>query len=59
MSTGDLACCKSRMCKKQGGSIANVVVAGIDMYEQMEKDTDLDKERKILAFKKNWKKQQL
>ena len=34
MTSGDLNAAKAE-CDKQGGSIANVVVAGIDMYRQM------------------------
>ena len=39
-------------CAKQKGSMANVVVAGLDMYEHMLADKDLDKERKLLAIQK-------
>ena len=39
-------------CAKQKGSIANVVSAGLDMYEHMLADKDLDKERKLLAIQK-------
>jgi len=39
-------------CEKQGGSVANVVSAGLKMYDQMVHDKDLDKERKILAIQK-------
>src|SRR5687768_14791486 len=39
-------------CARQKGSIANVVVAGLDMYEHMLADRDLDKERKLLAIQK-------
>ena len=51
MSNGDLNAAKAE-CQKQGGSIANVVDAGINMYQQMEADRELDKERKILAIQK-------
>lgn len=51
MASGDLESAKSE-CSKQGGSIANVVSAGIDMYKQMQADKNLDKERKILAIQK-------
>jgi biopolymer transport protein ExbB len=51
MEKGDLNGAKAE-CDKQGGSIANVVDAGINMYRQMETDTELDKERKILAIQK-------
>jgi biopolymer transport protein ExbB len=39
-------------CDKQKGSIANVVVAGLEIYRQMENDKELNKERKILAIQK-------
>jgi biopolymer transport protein ExbB len=39
-------------CARQKGSIANVVAAGLDMYEHMLTDQDLDKERKLLAIQK-------
>ena len=39
-------------CAKQRGSIANVVNAGLGMYEHMLADKDLDKERKLLAIQK-------
>ena len=51
MTSGDLNAAKTE-CDKQGGSIANVVVAGIEMYRQMETEKELDKERKILAIQK-------
>jgi biopolymer transport protein ExbB len=51
MSNGDLNAAKAE-CAKQKGSIANVVLAGIEMYKQMESDKELDKERKILAIQK-------
>jgi biopolymer transport protein ExbB len=39
-------------CAKQRGSIANVVSSGLDMYEHMLADRDLDKERKLMAIQK-------
>ncbi len=51
MTSGDLNAAKAE-CDKQGGSIANVVLAGIEMYRQMETEKELDKERKILAIQK-------
>lgn len=51
MAKNDLDGAKAE-CKKQGGSIANVVDAGINVYRQMETDKELDKERKILAIQK-------
>src|SRR5688572_24528974 len=40
------------ICRKQEGSLANVVDAGLNMYKSMEADKNLDKERKILAIQK-------
>jgi len=51
MTTHNLDSAKAE-CDRQKGSIANVVVAGINMYRQMEIDKELDKERKILAIQK-------
>jgi len=51
MTSGDVAGAKAE-CARQRGSIANVVNAGIYMYQQMEADKNLDKERKILAIQK-------
>ncbi len=51
MKSGDLEGAKAE-CKKQRGSIANVVDAGINMYQMIEADKNLDKERKILAIQK-------
>src|SRR5439155_26267458 len=39
-------------CERQRGSIANVVNAGIYMFQQMEADKSMDKERKLLAIQK-------
>jgi biopolymer transport protein ExbB len=39
-------------CDRQKGSVANVVKAGLGMYQQMEQERELDKERKILAIQK-------
>lgn len=39
-------------CDKQKGSLANVVRAGLEKYEAMEKDAHMDKEQKILAIQK-------
>lgn len=51
MSNGDIAGAKAE-CARQGGSIANVVNAGLFMYQQMEADKNLDKERKLMAIQK-------
>jgi biopolymer transport protein ExbB len=39
-------------CDKQKGSVANVVREGLKAYSDMEKDTTLDKDSKIVAIKK-------
>ena len=51
MSSGNISAAKDE-CQKQRGSIANVVMAGLTAYEQMEKEKDMEKERKILAIQK-------
>ena len=51
MSSGDIQGAKAE-CEKQRGSIANVVNAGIYMFQQMEADKNLDKERKLMAIQK-------
>lgn len=39
-------------CDKQRGSVANVVRAGLGKYSEMEKNTEMDKEQKVLAIQK-------
>jgi biopolymer transport protein ExbB len=39
-------------CDKQKGSVANVVRAGLSKYSEMEKDTELEKEQKVIAIQK-------
>ena len=39
-------------CDVQGGSLANVVLAGLTKYEHMEADTTLSKEQKVEILKK-------
>lgn len=39
-------------CDKQKGSVANVVRAGLGKYQEMVKDTELEKEQKVLAIQK-------
>src|SRR5689334_22157749 len=51
VSSGDFSAAEQE-CDRQKGSVANVVKAGLHMYKQMEKDQELDKERKILAIQK-------
>ena len=42
-----------KACQNQKGSIANVINSGLVTYQQMEKDTTLDKEHKILTIQKS------
>lgn len=37
-------------CNKQKGSVANVVQAGLHKYAEMDKNTSLDQEKKVLAI---------
>jgi biopolymer transport protein ExbB len=39
-------------CDKQKGSVANVVRSGLNKYAEMEKDTELETEQKVLAIQK-------
>src|ERR1035437_2754380 len=39
-------------CDKQKGSIANVIRNGLEEYARVEKDTTMDKERKVTAIQK-------
>ena len=39
-------------CDKQKGSVANVVRSGLNKYAEMEQDTALEKEQKVLAIQK-------
>ena len=39
-------------CDKQKGSVANVVRAGLTKYSQMERETSMDKDQKVLAIQK-------
>ena len=40
------------ICDKQRGSVANVVTSTLRKYEEMEKNTSLPKEQKLLAIQK-------
>jgi len=51
MANGDLNGAKAA-CAKQGGSVANVVNAGIEAYRNMEADKNMDKERKLAGLQK-------
>jgi biopolymer transport protein ExbB len=39
-------------CDKQRGSVANVIRSGLVKYEQVEKDSEMDKEEKLAAIEK-------
>lgn len=39
-------------CDKQRGSVANVVRAGLERYEHMEKDNTMSRDQKVLAIQK-------
>ncbi|MGV8091635.1 MAG: MotA/TolQ/ExbB proton channel family protein [Mangrovibacterium sp.] len=40
------------MCDEQKGSVANVIVSGLKRYEQVEKETELAKDQKLVAIRK-------
>ena len=40
------------ICDKQQGSVANVVTSTLRKYDEMEKNTALSKEQKLLAIQK-------
>jgi biopolymer transport protein ExbB len=39
-------------CDQQKGSVANVIAAGLKRYEQVEKETELAKDQKLVAIRK-------
>ena len=45
-----------QICDSQRGSVANVVNATLKKYAEMENDTELSKDQKLLAIRRNWKK---
>ena len=51
LSSGDMTKAKE-LCDKQGGSVANVVLATLKKYEDVENDHSLSKDQKILAIQK-------
>lgn len=51
LATGDMKKAHE-ICDKQRGSVANVVSSTLIKYEEMEKNTELSKEQKILAIQK-------
>ena len=51
LAKNDMATAKA-LCDKQRGSVANVVGATLRKYEEMEKNTELTKEQKVIAIQK-------
>lgn len=51
LEKGDFAQAKG-ICDKQGGSVANVVLATLQKYEDVEADSTMSKEQKIVAIQK-------
>ncbi len=51
LAAGNIAGAKAA-CKKQQGSVAAVVAAALNRYEEMDKSTELSKEQKILTIQK-------
>ena len=48
---GNVAAAKQE-CSRQKGSVANVVLAGLEKYEEMERNNELIKDQKLLAIQK-------
>jgi biopolymer transport protein ExbB len=42
----------AKECDKQKGSLANVMKAGLEKYSQLQNDTSMDKEQKVVAMQK-------
>lgn len=51
LSNGDIAGAKE-LCNKQKGSVANVVNSALIKYSEMQQDTTLSKEQKVLTIQK-------
>jgi biopolymer transport protein ExbB len=51
LEAGNLAAAKAS-CEKQRGSVANVVKAALEKYGEMESNTTLSRDQKVLAIKK-------
>lgn len=51
LNAGDLQKAND-LCNKQGGSVANVVFSTLKKYDEMDKDTTLSKDNKVLAIQK-------
>ncbi len=51
LESGNVAAAKAA-CDKQKGSVANVVRAALDKYTEMESDTHLSRDQKVLAIQK-------
>jgi biopolymer transport protein ExbB len=53
LSKGDLATAKQK-CDAQRGSVANVIKAGLEKYEEMTTAKDLTKDQKLVAIKQEF-----
>ena len=51
LESGNVAAAKAS-CDKQKGSVANVVKAALDKYSEMQSDTHLTRDQKVLAIQK-------
>lgn len=51
LSSGNITLAKD-ICSKQEGSVGNVVASALVKYEQVEMDTELQKEQKVIAIQK-------
>jgi biopolymer transport protein ExbB len=51
LDSGNLAAARQE-CDRQKGSVANVVYAGLEKYEEMERNNEMVKEQKVLAIQK-------
>lgn len=51
LSIGDVSSAKAA-CNKQKGSVANVVLAGLNKYDEMAANNELEEEKKLLSISK-------
>jgi biopolymer transport protein ExbB len=49
LTNNDIASAKAE-CDKQKGSVANVILSGLEKYEAMSRDTQMSKDQKLLAI---------
>ena len=52
LAKGDMEAAQA-LCDKQRGSVANVVGATLQTYREMEQNSELDKDQKVLAIQKS------